>query len=104
MEDVKNQILGLDSFNSKVLDFAKEQKLKNDLEILKLQKQNKEFEEIIDIVSPVLEKAKPIVQNITNNNTIKNCEIVSMQGNVLQTKGDDSKNINVENCQKLDIH
>lgn len=104
MEDIKNQILGLDSFNSKVLDFAKEQKLKNDLEILKLQKQNKEFEEIIDIVSPVLEKAKPIVQNITNNNTIKNCEIVSMQGNVLQTKGDDSKNINVENCQKLDIH
>ena len=104
MKDIKNQILGLDNFNSKVLDFAKEQKLKNDLEILKLQKQNKEFEEIIDIVSPVLEKAKPIVQNITNNNTIKNCGIVSMQGNVLQTKGDDSKNINVENCQKLDIH
>lgn len=60
----------MDSLNPKVLDFVKEQKLKNDLEILRLQKQNKDFEEIIDCVEPVLKKAKPIVQNIT----IKNCE------------------------------
>ena len=63
----------------KVLNFIKEQKLKNDLEILKLQKENKELEEIINSIVLGLEKKESIVQNIT-------------------------KNINVENCQKLDIH
>ena len=100
-EDLKNQISTLDSFNSKILDFAIEQKLKNDLEILRLQKQNKDFEEIINITNPVVEKEKPIVQNITNKNIIKNCDIVSMQGNILQSKGNDSKNINVEKCENF---
>jgi len=83
----KAQILNLDNFNSNILNFAKEQKLKNDLEILKLQKQNKDFEEIINHVESVLEKAKPTIQNITNH--ITNCE------NVI-TNGKGNKNIKID--------
>lgn len=87
MTDMEKQILDLNSFNSTMLDFAKEQKLKNDLEILRLQKLNKEFEQIIKVTSPVLEKAKPVIQNITNN--ITNCE------NVI-TGGEKNKNIKID--------
>lgn len=94
MEEIETQILNLNNFNSNILNFAKEQKLKNDLEILKLQKQNKDFEEIINCVEPVLEKTKPIIQNITNN--ITNCENVIAQG-----KGNKNIKIDVENIKNF---
>ena len=75
MKKIEKELLTTNSIATTMLDMAKLGKLKNEQKILELEKQNRDFQQIIDIAQPRVKKAKPIIQKIINKYNIKDTTI-----------------------------